>query len=99
MRVWLYYFTKLNHFPHKSSFYKRFTATDVDETDVMMFKKCFETLCFDDVEIYRVYRQPSGRFRDVIVWLLCERGCQFYPHIFDYEFARAVIFRVFHARD
>ena len=99
VRVWLYYFTKLNYFPHKSSFYKRFTATDFDETDVMLVKKSFEDLCFDGVPIYRNYREPSNKFRDVMVWLLYERGCQFYPHIFSDEFARAVMFLVFHSRD
>ena len=86
LRVWLNYFIELNHFPQTSSFCKRFTVTDFDTTDVIKCKKCFEKLCSDEVAIYRGYRDPDNLFRNVMVWLLCERGCQFYPHKLKDEF-------------
>ena len=80
LRIWLYYFTKLNRFP---------SIKTLNQYD----KHAYNNLKY----IYELYGLPirgwkyKKEFKDVMVWMLCTRGCQFYPQLFNGEFQRAVI--------
>ena len=80
LKIWLYYFIKLNRFP---------SIKTLNRYDKHAYNnlKC----------VYGLYDLPirswkyKKEFKDVMVWMLCTRGCQFYPQLFNGEFQRAVI--------
>ena len=94
LAVWLYYFQKLNRFPMKPTFYKRWKG--FDESDFINCKHFYETVYMKNFRIFRGgLFEPSQKLREMMLWMISERGCQFYPQIFNEEFKREVMSRVF----
>ena len=89
LKLWSVCFQDLNIFPTKKTFFKRFqNAVHSD------YVTCKELMMFP-YEIWAYHREMS-RFqkpicREFMIWLLCVRGCRFYPKLFDEEFQREVI--------
>ena len=94
LKVWLYYFVELNRFPQKHTFYKRFK--DFDESDFINCKNFYETLPYKNFKIHRgSLLDHSQKNREFMIWMMFQRGCQFYPQIFNEEFKKEVMYRVF----
>ena len=94
VKLWFYYFQELNHFPRKSTVYKRFKS--FDESDLFNCLMFYESVHLKNLKIYENCRlDHTHKFRDFMLWMVCHRGCQFYPQIFDGEFQREVMTRVF----
>ena len=90
LKLWSCCFRKLNIFPTQNTFLKRFqNATIMDYRYCIMLKMFpYETSWTTHKEIYG-FEEPICR--EFMIWLLCERGCRFYPQLFDGEFQREVI--------
>ena len=93
LKVWFYYFQELNHIPRKPTVYRRFG--DFDETDYINCKNWYESLYLKNFGIYRNHLDHTLKNHEFILWMLYQRGCQFYPEIFDGEFKREVMYSVF----
>ena len=85
LSIWLYYFIKLNNFPSIKAF------NQYDEQTHHKLKRIYARFQRDDfyIMLYNIFKYKE--FKDVMFWMLCTRGCQFYPQLFDGEFQRAVI--------
>ena len=95
LKVWFYYFQELNHIPTKPTFFKRFK--DFDESDYINCKNWYESLYLKNFSIYRKPRRFADdiNFHSFMLWMVCHRGCQFYPQLFDEEFQRDIMTCVF----
>ena len=94
IKVWFYYFQELNNFPWKSTIYKRFK--DFDESDLINCQRFYELLYLKNFKIWRGCRlDHTLKNRDFMLWMISERGCQFYPQIFDEQFSREIMTCVF----
>ena len=94
LKVWFYYFQELNHFPMKPTFYKRWKG--FDESDFINCKNWYEALYMKNLKIHRggIF-EHSQKFRECMIWIIFQRGCQFYPPIFNEEFRREFMYCVF----
>ncbi len=95
LKVWLHYFIKLNNFPTKTNFYKRFE--NADECDFNNNSVWYFCLPYKNA-MYKCRLEHTRKFRDAMVWMLCERGCQFYPRVFDEDFQRQALHHIFDKR-
>ena len=94
LKLWACCFEDLNTFPTKKIFFRRFqNASDCDYyicRDLMIFP--YEIPWADHREMSR-FKKPICR--EFIIWMFCQRGCKFYPQLFDGEFQREVIRYIF----
>ena len=93
--LWSLCFEQLNTFPTKKTFFRRFqNAIDCDYNNCNFLSRVYS---FDESWIYhkRVFDFKNPIYREFMTWFLCERGCKFYPKLFDGEFQREVIRCIF----
>ena len=87
--MWLYYFIKLNNFPSIKS------LNQYDRQTYLKLKRLYTRLQRDDFYIMLYSKFKYKDIKDIMSWMICTRGCQFYPEIFDGEFQRAVMRYIF----
>ena len=83
--MWLYYFIKLNNIPSIKS------LNQYDRQTYLKLKRLYTRLQRDDFYIMLYSKLKYKDIKDIMSWMICTRGCQFYPEIFDGEFQRAVM--------
>ena len=90
LKLWSCCFQNLNIFPTEKTFFKRFQNATIRDYRYCIMLKAFpyEIPWATHKEIYG-FKKPICR--EFMIWLLCERGCRFYPQLFDGEFQREVI--------
>ena len=90
LKLWSCCFQNLNIFPTEKAFFKRFqNATRKDYSYCIMLKMYpYEIPWATHKEIYS-FKKPICR--EFMIWLLCERGCRFYPEVFNEKFQSEVI--------
>ena len=83
--MWLYYFIKLNNFPSIKS------LNQYDRQTYHKLKRLYTHFQRDNFCIMLYSKLKYKDIKDIMSWMICTRGCQFYPEIFDGEFQRAVM--------
>ena len=83
--MWLYYFIKLNNFPSIKS------LNQYDRQTYHKLKRLYTRFQRDDFYIRLYSKLKYKDIKDIVSWMICTRGCQFYPEIFNGEFQRAVM--------
>ena len=92
--LWSICFYHLNTFPTKKTFFRRFqNARNRD------YYNCRNLMKFPYEKIWTNHEERSSFQKPIchefMIWMLCERGCKFYPKLFDGEFQREVIRCIF----
>lgn len=93
--LWSLCFEQLNTFPTKKTFFRRFqNAIDCDYNNCNFLSRVYS---FDESWIYhkREFGFKKPIYREFMTWFLCERGCRFYPEVFNEKFQREVICYMF----
>ena len=93
LRVWLYYFVELNKFPTKKIIQKYVSFTKLGNYDMIKsfyLKSCYSIESF--VELIDELKKP---LHDVFIFMLCTRGCKFYPQVFDRTFQQTALHYMF----
>ena len=90
VNIWLYYLVKLNRFPTMKTLNQYDERYDKKGYNIV---KCLYECLARCCPHYFLKRRWSMKndFKDIVVWMLCIRGCQFYPQLFNEEFQRGVI--------
>ena len=93
LRMWLYYFVKLNGFPNTKTInkYVKFKKP-VFYYHIKYYYSCVFLM---KGRITTTYLDLKEAFENSVHFMLNTRGCQFYPEIFDGEFQREVMRFVF----
>ena len=93
LRMWLYYFVKLNGFPNIKTINK---YVEFPKTIYYYHIKYFYSYVFlIKGRIITMHPDLKELFKNALLFMLNTRGCQFYPEIFNEEFQREVMCFVF----
>ena len=93
LRMWLYYFVKLNSFPNVKTIQKRVDFNKLGCYNLI--KSFYSNVFLVEGRITTMHRELKEAFENSVIFMLNTRGCQFYPEIFDGEFQREVMRFVF----
>ena len=93
LRVWLYYFVKLNTFPTKQFIQKHVSFTKLGNYD---FIKRYYDNCFEHMRHFVDWKDEIKKpLHDAFIFMLSIRGCQLYPQVFDREFQQTALHYMF----
>ena len=93
LRMWLYYFVKLNRFPSIKTIQKY-----VEFQKLIYYyhiKSFYSNLFLTNGKITTMHPELKQSLKNALLFMLNTRGCQFYPEIFNEEFQREVIHYIF----
>ena len=93
VRMWLYYFVKLNGFPNAKTIQKRVEFNK--EGSYLLIKLFYSNIQYDDGRYKRMTDEIKEPLKNAFLFMLNTRVCQFYPEIFDEEFQRMAMRYVF----
>ena len=95
LRMWLYYFVRLNGFPNIKTIPKRVEFNKRGNYHLIKFFYSNLHLSNGRTGTARMNREVKEPFENALLFMLNTRGCQFYPQIFDEEFQTMVMHFVF----
>ena len=90
LKMWLYYFVRLNGFPNTKTIQK---YVKIQKPIYYHVKFLYSNLHLSKgiTGTARLNREVKEPFGNALLFMLNTRGCQFYPEIFDGEFQREVM--------
>ena len=93
LKVWLYYFVELNKLPREKTIQKYMSFNKLEN---FYFVERYYPICFDYIEHFVGLKDEFKKpLRDVFIFMLCTRGCKFYPQIFDENFQKIALHYMF----
>ena len=93
LRIWLYYFAKLNGFPNIKIIQKYVELKRPKY--YYRIKRFYSNIFLTNGKITAMHPELKESFKNTLLFLLNTRRCQFYPQLFNEEFQRVVIHYIF----
>ena len=89
LRIWLYYFVKLNGFPNTKTIPKYVKINKLGYYHLIRW--FYSRIFLLNSRITTMHPELKEAFENALLFMLNTRGCQFYPELFDEEFQREVM--------